>query len=726
MCANLRARPRIRGVVSPIVTAPGRGQHMHEIEIGRPFPLGATIEDGAVNFALVSQNAERVELLLFDRADSEQPSRTIDVKEKTGPIWHVCVPGVGAGQLYGYRVHGPYDPESGHRFNPNKVLLDPYARAIGRSLIWDDSLFGYEVGHAEEDMRMSHSDSAAYAPLGAVVDTSFDWSEESRPDIRWRDTIIYETHVKGISQLHPDVPQDRRGTYLGLASDPIIDHLKNLGVTTVQLLPVHAFLQDRNLVEKGLANYWGYNTLNFLSPEPRYARGTGVDAVNEFKQMVKTLHGAGFEVLLDVVYNHTAEGNRLGPTLSFRGIDSEMYYKETRENMRYQMDYTGTGNTLDAGNLHVLRLIMDSLRYWVLEMHVDGFRFDLASVLARELEQVDMLSPFFMMIEQDPVLSQVKLIAEPWDIGEGGYRVGDFPWQWAEWNGRYRDSVRSFWAGEVESLGELATRVAGSADLYDHSGRKPDASVNFVTAHDGFTLRDLVSYEQKHNEANGEDNRDGDDHNRSTNCGVEGRSDDPDVLQCRDRRRRCLAATLMLSQGIPMLLGGDELSKTQEGNNNTYCQDNELNWYNWDLGEREEEFLLFMKDLIAFRHDHPTFRRRHFLTGEPNEDGDTDVTWWHPEGREMKDDDWSAGGSPAFGMMLDSVATGRIDRAAADDPVSFLVFCGGGCDRFALPDPPTGAPWKMVFATAPDVTSIDDDGSLILSGQSVTVLQLES
>lgn len=693
-----------------------------EITVGRPFPLGATLENGGVNFALVSQNARGVELLLFDSPDDETPAHTISVTEKTGPIWHVFVKGIEAGQLYGYRVHGPYEPENGHRFNPNKVLLDPYARAVGRAVTWDDSLFGYVVGHDQEDLAYSDSDSAPYAPLGAVVDNAFDWTGEERPDVRWRDTIIYETHVKGISQLHPDTPEELRGTYLGVASDPIIDHLKSLGVTAVQLLPVHAFLQDRRLVELGLTNYWGYNTLNFMAPEPRYARGNGIDAVVEFKQMVKTLHNAGFEVLLDVVYNHTAEGNRFGPTLSFRGIDSEMYYKETRESKRYFKDFTGTGNTLDAGNLHALRLIMDSLRYWVLEMHVDGFRFDLASVLARELYDVDMLSPFFMMIEQDPVLSQVKLIAEPWDIGNGGYRVGEFPWQWAEWNGRYRDSVRSFWTGNVESLGDLATRVAGSADLYDHSGRKPDASINFITAHDGFTLRDLVSYERKRNEANGEQNRDGEDHNRSSNCGVEGETDAPNVLACRESRRRSLAATLMLSQGVPMILGGDELSKTQLGNNNTYCQDNELNWYDWDLDDGERDFLAFMQKLIAFRHDHPTFRRRHFLTGEANESGSKDVTWWHPNGREMVDADWAAGGSPAFAMMLDSVAPGRMDSSAAADPVSVTVFCGGHCQRFELPGAPDDTSWKIVFSTAPDKTRLDESGALLLDGQCVVVL----
>jgi isoamylase len=693
-----------------------------DIEYGRPFPLGATVQEDGVNFAIVSQNAEGVELLFFDHEDDEAPSRSIPVTESSGPVWHVFVRGAKAGQLYAYRVHGPYDPEQGLRFNSNKVLLDPYAKAIGREVRWDDSLFGYEVGHKHEDLAFSDTDSAAYAPLGAVVKDSFDWGDELRPDVRWRDTVIYETHVKGISQLHPDVPEELRGTYLGLASEPVVSHLKNLGITTIQLLPVHAFLQDRHLVEQGLTNYWGYNTLNFFSPELRYSAGGGISAVSEFKQMVKTLHNEGFEVLLDVVYNHTAEGNRLGPTLSFRGIDSALYYKETHDSLRYHMDFTGTGNTLDAGDPHVLRLIMDSLRYWVLDMHVDGFRFDLASALARELYEIDMLSPFFLMIEQDPVLSQVKLIAEPWDIGHGGYQVGGFPWQWAEWNGRYRDNVRSYWAGDFGALGELAARVAGSADLYDHSGRKPDASINFITAHDGFTLNDLVSYEQKHNEANGEDNRDGEDHNRSTNCGVEGESNDPDVLACRDRRRRSLLATLMLSQGVPMLLGGDELSKTQQGNNNTYCQDNELNWYDWDLDERQKAFLLFAQQLIAFRNAHPTFRRRHFLIGEADESGIPDVSWWHPDGREMEEGDWHEEQPFAIGMKLGSVAPGRLDRAAAADPTSCIIFCGGEGGTFELPAEPEGGEWGIVFASEPGSTKLSN-GHVEMDGQCVVVLQ---
>jgi isoamylase len=693
------------------------------IRVGRPYPLGATIDDEGVNFALVSENAEAVELVLFDSERSRTASQTIPVTERTGPIWHVYVPHIKANQLYGFRVYGPYQPKQGHRFNPHKVLLDPYARAVGRPVKWHDSLFAYELGHPKQDLSFSEEDSAPYAPLGVVVDDAFDWRGERRPDIPWRDTIIYETHVKGISRLHPEVPDNIRGTYLGLASDAILDHLKKLGITAVQLLPVHAFLQDRHLVEKGLDNYWGYNTLNFLSPEPSYASKGPLSAVTEFKQMVKALHNAGFEVFLDVVYNHTAEGNRLGPTLSFRGIDSETYYKETPEDMQYQMDYTGTGNTLDAGNTHVLRLIMDSLRYWVTEMHVDGFRFDLASVLARDLFDVNMLSPFFKVIEQDPILSQVKLIAEPWDVGPGGYQVGSFPWQWAEWNGKYRDIVRSFWAGDPGTLAEAATRIAGSADLYDHSGRKPDASINFITAHDGFTLNDLVSYEEKHNEANLEDNNDGHDDNRSSNCGHEGPTEDPEIRACRDRRRRSLLTTLMLSQGIPMMLGGDELSKTQGGNNNAYCQDNEINWYDWDLDEEGEAFLKFTRKLIAFRLEHPTFRRRNFLTGVENEEGEKDVSWWHPEGREMIGADWDDRDLLALGMLLNVVAPGHLDSAAAGDPPMLIVFNGGEGGIFRLPEPPEGDGWEIVFASEPDEVRFDDEGHLDIEGQSVTVLQ---
>ncbi len=694
----------------------------NDLEAGDPYPLGAKLRPNGVNFALLSEAAEAVDLVLFDAPDATEPSRTIRMTERSGPVWHVFVAGLGEGQLYGYRVHGPYDPSQGHRFNANKVLLDPYAHAIGRELTWHDSLFGYVIGDPQQDLSFSEEDSAPYAPLGRVISNEFDWSGETRPVIRWRDTVIYETHVKSLSQLHPDVPEEHRGTYLGVASEPIIEHLKSLGVTSIQLLPVHAFIQDRHLIEKGLRNYWGYNTLNFFSPEPNYASGDGSRAVEEFKQMVLALHNAGFEVLLDVVYNHTGEGNRLGPTLSFRGVDGRMYYKETPQDLRYQMDFTGTGNSLDVGHLGVLRMIMDSLRYWVTEMHVDGFRFDLASVLARELYEINMLSPFFQVIEQDPVLSQVKLIAEPWDIGENGYQVGEFPWQWAEWNGRYRDTVRSFWTGDDHVLGDLAARFAGSADLYDHSGRKPYASINFITAHDGFTLRDLVSYEQKHNEANQEDNRDGHDDNRSTNCGHEGPTDDADIIACRERRRRCLIATLLLSQGVPMLLGGDELSKTQSGNNNAYCQDNEINWYDWELDDEDEDFLAFVRGLIAFRKKHPTFRRRHFLTGDPDDRGIPDVSWWHPDGRAMESGDWSDGGLRSLGMMLGGVASGRLDHSAEADPVMMIAINRTEPRSFHLPEHPDGDAWSIAYATDPSGTKLD--GTIAeLPEDSLVVLQ---
>ena len=550
---------------------------------GIPYPLGATWDGLGVNFSLYAPGADRVELVLFEGPEPDAERTTLPLAERTGPHWHGYLRGIRPGQLYGYRVYGPYEPARGVRFNPNKVLLDPYAKAIGRPLAWDDALFGYEVGHPDADLSFDTRDSAAFAPLAAVIESRFEWGDDRPPNIPWESTIIYETHVKGISQRHPDVEPELRGTYLGLASEPIVEHLKGLGVTTVQLLPVHAKLQDRRLVDSGLSNYWGYNTLAFLAPEPSYATRDGTDAVRDFKIMVRALHEAGLEVIIDVVYNHTAEGNQLGPTLSFRGIDNLAYYKAMPADKRFLMDYTGTGNTLDAGNPYVLQLIMDSLRYWVLEMHVDGFRFDLASALARELYDVNMLASFFQIVQQDPVLSQVKLIAEPWDVGPGGYQVGAFPWQWAEWNGRYRDTVRQFWRGDAGIKSDFATRIAGSSDLYANSGRRPFASINFVTAHDGFTLRDLVSYERKHNEANGENNRDGHEPNYSTNCGAEGPTDDADVQACRQRLMRALMGSLLLSQGAPMILGGDELGRTQRGNNNAYNQDNETTWYDWDL-----------------------------------------------------------------------------------------------------------------------------------------------
>nr|WP_304188695.1 glycogen debranching protein GlgX [Rhodothermus marinus]MBO2491617.1 glycogen debranching enzyme GlgX [Rhodothermus marinus] len=669
---------------------------------GRPYPLGATWDGLGVNFALYSQHAEAVELVLFDHPDDPAPSRTIEVTERTGPIWHVYLPGLRPGQLYGYRVYGPYRPEEGHRFNPNKVLLDPYAKAIGRPLRWHDSLFGYKIGDPAGDLSFSEEDSAPYAPLGAVVEGCFEWGDDRPPRIPWEDTIIYETHVKGITKLHPEVPEPLRGTYLGLTCEPVLEHLKRLGVTTIQLLPVHAKVHDRHLVERGLRNYWGYNPLCYFAPEPEYATNGPISAVREFKMMVRALHAAGFEVIVDVVYNHTGEGGVLGPTLSFRGIDNRAYYKADPNNPRFLVDYTGTGNTLDVGNPYVIQLIMDSLRYWVTEMHVDGFRFDLAAALARELYDVDMLSTFFQVIQQDPVLSQVKLIAEPWDVGPGGYQVGHFPWQWTEWNGRYRDAVRRFWRGDRGLNGEFATRFAGSSDLYERSGRRPFASINFVTAHDGFTLEDLVSYTKKHNEANLEGNRDGMDENYSTNCGVEGPTQDPSVLACREALKRSLISTLFLSQGVPMLLGGDELSRTQHGNNNAYCQDNEISWYNWQLDTRKQQFLEFVRQVIWFRKQHRSFRRRHFLTGLPNGGEAPDAVWWHPEGRPMRHEDWTNPELTAFGLLLHGDAIQGTDehgRPFRDD--TFLILFNNGSEAVPVVVPEVcscGKPhhWEVV------------------------------
>lgn len=670
-----------------------------EIWPGSPTPLGAQFDGQGVNFALYSQHAHAVELLLFDSAEDEVGAATA-LPDKTGPVWHGYVPGLAPGQHYGYRVHGPFNPAEGHRFNPRKVLLDPYARQLGRGMGWHKALFGHAVSPRQRDTVANLLDSAAYAPLGVVTESRFDWSRDERPNIPWKDTVIYETHVKGLTKLHPDVPEPLRGTYAGLATDPVIRHLKALGITAVQLLPVHAVATEGHLVDKGLTNYWGYNTLSFFAPRPEYAADPA-NAVDEFKGMVKGLHEAGLEVLLDVVYNHTGEGNQLGPTVSFRGIDNASYYKLSPENPRYYMNYSGTGNTLDFGNPYVLQLTTDSLRYWVEEMHVDGFRFDLASALAREMYDVNMLSSFFKIIQQDPVLSRVKLIAEPWDIGHDGYQVGNFPWLWAEWNGRYRDTVRSYWRGD-SAVGDLATRVAGSSDLYSHSGRKPHASVNFLTAHDGYTLRDLVTYVERHNYANGENNRDGHGDNRSQNFGIEGETDDPKVNQLRAVAKRSLLATLMLSQGVPMLLGGDELSKTQSGNNNAYAQDNELNWYDWTLDEEARDFLAFTREVIRLRLSHPTFRRRNFLTGNVGPNICKDVTWFHRSGREMTLKDWQRAGESVLGMMLCGAAYfERGERGEILGDASFLLlFHGPKRCIFTLPACPDAPAWEKVLATA--------------------------
>src|SRR5438552_2607874 len=609
---------------------------------GRSYPLGATWDGAGVNFALFSEHATKVVLCLFDAPEATVESQRILLPEQTDQVWHAYLPDIQPEQLYGYRVHGPYEPDKGHRFNPRKVVLDPYAKAIGRDLRWSDELFGYHVGDADADLSFDDRDSAAFAPLAAVIDPAFTWGDDRPPRTPWHKTFIYELHIKGFSKRLPDVPEKLQGTYAGLASESAIRHLTQLNVTAVEIMPVHHHVDDRHLIERGLTNYWGYNTLAYFAPDLRYAPGQAArESVQQFKMMVRALHAAGLEVILDVVYNHTAEGNQLGPTLSMRGIDNASYYRLSPKEPRYYMDFTGCGNTLNMVHPRVLQLIMDSLRYWVLEMHVDGFRFDLASTLARELYAVNKLGAFFDIIHQDPVLSQVKLIAEPWDVGEGGYQVGNFPVLWTEWNGKYRDTVRRFWKGDGSTVSEFATRLSGSSDLYQSDGRKPYASINFVTCHDGFTLHDLVSYNEKHNEANGENNRDGADDNNSWNCGVEGPTDDPAVRELRERQKRNLFASMMLSQGVRMMLGGDELSHTQKGNNNTYCQDNELTWLDWELTPEKQAFLEFVRKLTRLRREQPVLKRRTVLEGRPiRGSGVADVSWFTPAGAQVADADW--------------------------------------------------------------------------------------
>ena len=652
---------------------------------GRPYPLGATWDGEGVNFALYSEYAEKVELCLFDSSGRREILR-VHLPEQTDMVWHGYLPEVRPGQLYGYRVHGPYAPEQGHRFNPHKLLLDPYGKQIFGSIRWNDSQFGYRVGHKQEDLSFDRRDDAAVMPKNRVIDSAFTWGSDTPPRIPWHETVIYELHVKGFTQCHPDVPERLRGTYAGLASAPVIEYLTRLGVTSIELMPVHSFVDDRQLVERGLRNYWGYNSIGFLALEPRYlANGS----IREFKTMVKTLHSAGLEVILDVVYNHTAEGNHLGPTLSLKGIDNRTYYRLMPDNPRYYRDYTGTGNTLNMQHPRVLQLIMDSLRYWVLEMHVDGFRFDLAATLARELHEVNRLGAFLDIIHQDPVLSQVKLIAEPWDLGEGGYQVGNFPVGWAEWNDRYRDTVRSYWKGDSGVVGDLAYRLTGSSDLYAHSGRRPYASVNFVTAHDGFTLQDLVSYNEKHNEANGEGNRDGNNDNRSWNCGVEGPTDNPDINALRAKQKRNMLATLLLSQGVPMMYAGDAIGHTQKGNNNAYCQDNEISWINWNLQPQDRELLAFVQRMVNLRKRHPVLRRRHFFQGRPIKGANVkDVLWLNPGGQEMTEEQWRDPGIRCLGMFLAGQGLDETDergRKLGDE--SFLILLNAHHEdiAFALP-----------------------------------------
>jgi glycogen debranching enzyme GlgX len=632
---------------------------------GKPYPLGATWDGLGVNFALFSENATRVELCFFDSPESKKESARVVMPEYSNQVWHVYLNGIYPGQCYGYRVYGPYTPEKGLRFNPNKLLVDPYARLIARPLTWDDSLYGYVIGHKNLDLSFDKRDSAPYAPLSAVLDDSFTWGNDLRPKTPWHKTVIYEAHVKGMTYRHPDVPEEIRGTYAALASEPIIKHLKSLGVTAIELMPVHDRVDDHRLVQAKMSNYWGYNTLSYFAPDIRYTRAdNALNAAQEFKMMVRGLHAAGIEVILDVVYNHTAEGSELGPTLSFRGIDNTCYYRTNPTNRRFFMDYTGCGNTLNMMHPNVLQLLMDSLRYWVEEMHVDGFRFDLASALARELFDVDKLSAFFDVIQQDPVISRVKLIAEPWDIGEGGYQVGNFPVLWTEWNGKYRDTIREFWRGDPEQVGEMATRLTGSSDLYEHSGRSPHASINFVTAHDGFTLKDLVSYNAKHNFANLEDNKDGDNNNHSWNCGAEGPTDDPEINDCRLRQRKNFMAMLMLSIGVPMISGGDEVGRTQFGNNNAYCHDDPISWTNWNLSKDDAEFLNFVKTVSAIRKSQPVLQRRTFFRGKKASAGSftRDIIWLNGDASEMTVKDWMDPDRRYMGVLFDGLQLDEFDE----------------------------------------------------------------
>ncbi len=672
---------------------------MDEIPIwpGEGFPLGATHDGLGTNFAVVSDLAERVELCLFDDEGNE---RRVDLPEFTGSIWHGYVPDVEPGQQYGYRVHGPYEPSQGLRCNPHKLLLDPYAKAVVGELEWGEPVFGYPFG--DPDGPPNELDSAPHVPRAVVTAHFFEWGHDRPPNIPWHETVIYEAHVKGLTMRHPDVPEHQRGTYSGLAHPSVVEHLVGLGVTAVELLPVHQFVSEHHLVEQGLTNYWGYNSIAYFAPHRDFASMPGERAVTEFKHMVRTLHEAGIEVILDVVYNHTAEGNHLGPTLNLKGFDNPGYYRLVEDDPRYYMDYTGTGNSMNMRDPFVLQLIMDSLRYWVNEMHVDGFRFDLAAALARELHDVDRLSTFFEVIQQDPVISQVKLIAEPWDVGEGGYQVGNFPPQWSEWNGMYRDTVRDFWRGAPATMPEFASRFTGSSDLYQSDRRRPNASINFVTAHDGFTLRDLVSYEEKHNEANLEDNQDGTDDNRSWNCGVEGETDDEEVLALRARQQRNLLTTLILSQGVPMLVGGDELGRTQGGNNNAYSQDNEISWFDWE--DVDLELLAFTRELIHLRRRHPVFRRRKFFEGKRvRGNGFLDISWLTPDGDLMDDEHWETDHARSLQILLngDGLAS-RDERGELLTDHSFLLLLNAHGEPLTFRLPPKGleGPWTVVLDTS--------------------------
>ncbi len=697
---------------------------MNDLRPGRPFPQGSTWDGRGTNFSLFSENAERVELCLYDEDGAE---RRIDIRDRTAFQWHVYVAGAGPGQRYGYRVHGPYAPEQGLRFNPAKLLIDPYAKAIDGGVDWRaaSTLPYVPDGTDEADLQIDEADDEAAIPRSVVVDSAFDWEEDRVLGRRYANTIIYETHVKGFTMRHPDVPDELRGTYAGLASEPAIEYLTGLGVTAVELLPVHHIVDESFLVDKGLSNYWGYSSIGYFAPHAAYsASGTRGEQLREFKQMVKTLHGAGIEVILDVVYNHTAEGNHLGPMLSFKGVDNPSYYRLNPDDPRFYYDFTGTGNSLNTVNPTVLRLIMDSLRYFLLECHVDGFRFDLAATLARELYEVDRLGSFFDVIHQDPLLSQVKLIAEPWDVGPGGYQVGNFPVLWNEWNGAYRDVVRDFWRGAAP-VAEFAQRFTGSADLYEGDGRRPLASINFVTAHDGFTLADLVSYNEKHNEANLEDNQDGTDDNRSWNCGVEGPTDDPEVNALRARQQRNLLVTLLLSQGVPMLLGGDELGRSQQGNNNAWCQDNELSWFDWD--QVDAELQEFTRQVIALRRREPVFRRSDFLVGEEvTGSGLPDVVWLRPDGEEMGEEDWGREDAHALGVFLNGEEIPSHDRDGNPiEGASFLIFFNAHHEPLTFTIPPRlGERWRVQISTADPGEGAEHSASAELGVESRSLIVL--
>ncbi len=670
-----------------------------EIWPGDPYPLGASFDGTGTNFSIFSEVAWRVELCLFGEDGAET---RLDMPEQTALCWHGYVPNVRPGQRYGFRVHGPYDPRRGIRCNPAKLLLDPYARAIEGNVRWNRAIFPYSLGDPDLDLAADPADSGPFVPKSVVVNPWFLWDDDRRLRIPWHETIIYEVHVKGFTRCHPTIPPDLRGTYAALATPDAIEYFKSLGVTAIELLPVHQFVHDHGLVERGMRNYWGYNSIGYLAPHNEYSSsGQRGEQVQEFKRMVKTLHAAGIEVILDVVYNHTAEGNHLGPVLSFRGIDNTAYYRLAAD-PRFYRDYSGTGNSLNMRHPHVLQLIMDSLRYWVLDMHVDGFRFDLAATLARELHDVDRLSAFFDLVQQDPVLSQVKLIAEPWDVGEGGYQVGNFPVLWSEWNGKYRDTVRDFWRGEPATLADFGFRFTGSSDLYQLDGRRPYASINFVTCHDGFTLEDLVSYNQKHNEANGEDNRDGESHNRSWNCGVEGATDDTEIRALRDRQKRNLLATLLLSQGVPMILGGDEIGRTQRGNNNAYCQDNAISWFDWE--HRDPDLQGFVARLIRLRRDHPVFRRRRWFQGRQIRGEElTDIAWFKPDGGQMTEQDWWNGYARSLAVFLNGEEIASPDprgRRLRDDSFFLLFNAHDQPLRFTLPRGQYGRRWMRILDTA--------------------------